>query len=229
MNNLAIIPARSGSKGLKDKNIKMLNGKPMIAYTIEAAIKSRMFGCVHVSTDSEEYADIARRYGAQVPFLRSVELSGDKASSWDVVQEVLDKYRGSGSEFDTFALLQPTSPLRNFEDIKNAYKLFSDKNAKTVVSVCESDCPPMWMNILPDSLSLDGFIRPEASKRRQDLPTYYRVNGAIYISDIIKFENDRNLYVADGYAYVMDRDKSIDVDEEIDFELVKSMMERNGV
>jgi CMP-N-acetylneuraminic acid synthetase len=84
----------------------------------------------------------------------------------------------------------------------------------------------MWMNILPDSLSLDGFIRPEASKRRQDLPTYYRVNGAIYISDITKFENDRNLYDADGYAYVMDRDKSIDVDEEIDFELVKAVMER---
>ena len=96
MKNLAIIPARSGSKGLKDKNIKLLNGKPLMAYTIEAAIQSKMFDEVMVSTDSEEYADIAKKYGAKVPFMRSSELSNDTASSWDLVRDVLHKYKKDG-------------------------------------------------------------------------------------------------------------------------------------
>ena len=98
MKNLAIIPARSGSKGLKDKNIKLLNGKPLMAYTIEAAIQSKMFDEVMVSTDSEEYADIAKKYGAKVPFMRSSELSNDTASSWDVVRDVLHKYKKDGMD-----------------------------------------------------------------------------------------------------------------------------------
>ena len=113
MKNIAIIPARSGSKGIPDKNIKDINGKPLIAWTIEAAIKSNMFNCVMVSTDSDKYADIARNYGAEVPFLRSSENSSDTSSSWDVVREVLLKYEEMGFLFDTFTLLQPTSPLNS--------------------------------------------------------------------------------------------------------------------
>ena len=120
MKNLAIIPARSGSKGLKDKNIKMLSGKPLMAYTIEAAIESKMFCKVMVSTDSGNYAEIAREYGAEVPFLRSNELSGDKAGSWEVVLEVLQQYQTVGEIFDTVCLLQPTSPLRDSADIIQA-------------------------------------------------------------------------------------------------------------
>ena len=122
MRNIAIIPARSGSKGLKDKNIIELNGKPLMAYTIEAALKSKCFDTVMVSTDSRKYAKIAEEYGAEVPFLRSKENSSDGSSPWDVMEEVLNEYKKLGKEFDTFCLLQPTSPLRDEKDIKKAYK-----------------------------------------------------------------------------------------------------------
>ena len=182
MKNLAIIPARSGSKGLKDKNIKLLNGKPLMAYTIEAAIQSKMFDEVMVSTDSEEYADIAKKYGAKVPFMRSSELSNDTASSWDVVRDVLNKYKEAGKEFDTVALLQPTSPLRTAEDIIDGYKIFNEKNANAIVAVCEVEHSPLWCNTLPDDLSMEKFIRPEIlGLPRQSIPKYYRINGAIYI------------------------------------------------
>ena len=121
MKNLAIIPARSGSKGLVDKNIKLLDGKPLIAYSIEAALQSGVFDMVMVSTDSEKYAEIAWNYGAQVPFLRSAETSSDTASSWDAVAEVIENYRKLGTVFDTFMLLQPTSPLRTAQNIREAY------------------------------------------------------------------------------------------------------------
>ena len=110
MRSIAIIPARSGSKGLPDKNIKPLNGKPLLAYSIEAALASGLFDTVHVSTDSERYAGIARRYGADEPFLRSAETSSDTASSEDAIREVLRRYEEMGQRFDAFMLLQPTSP-----------------------------------------------------------------------------------------------------------------------
>ena len=112
MKAIAIIPARSGSKGLKDKNIKLLNGKPLIYYTIKAALDSNCFDEVYVSTDSEKYRDIAIECGASVPFLRNTENAGDKSSSWDVVRECLAKYKEIGKDFDCFMLLQPTSPLK---------------------------------------------------------------------------------------------------------------------
>ena len=112
MTSIAIILARSGSKGLKDKNIKLMNGKPLIAYSIEAAKNSGLFDVVHVSTDSQKYADIAAEYGADEPFLRSEEMSSDTADSWDAVLEVLRRYKELGKEFDMVTLLQPTSPIR---------------------------------------------------------------------------------------------------------------------
>jgi len=117
LKNLAVIPARSGSKGLKDKNIRKLHGKPLIAYTIEAAMQSGLFEDIVVSTDSERYARIATDYGANVPFLRPDELATDEASPWDVVRDVVVKYQELGKDFDTVALLQPTSPLRTSSDI----------------------------------------------------------------------------------------------------------------
>lgn len=125
--NLAIIPARSGSKGLPDKNIRLLNGRPLIAYTIDAALQSEQFDEVMVSTDSKEYREIARQYGANVPFLRSKENSSDRAESWDMVREVIDCYSGLGQMFESFCLLQPTSPLRTVSNIIEAYELFRKK------------------------------------------------------------------------------------------------------
>ncbi|MDO4187957.1 MAG: acylneuraminate cytidylyltransferase family protein [Lachnospiraceae bacterium] len=226
MKNIAIIPARSGSKGLKDKNIKPINGKPLIAYAIESAIQSGVFSTIHVSTDSEEYAEIAKKYGADVPFLRSEEMSSDTASSWDAVKEVIERYKELGMEFDNIVLLQPTSPLRDSDDIKGAYDVFIKNNAKAVVSVCEVDHSPLLSNTLPDNNSLDGFIDCNSSAPRQKLSKYYRLNGAIYIVNIKFLYDDTFIYRDGSYAYIMDKRKSIDIDDIFDFEMAEFIMSK---
>lgn len=224
MNNLAIIPARSGSKGLKDKNIKLLNGKPLIAYSIEAAEQSGIYSHILVSTDSETYGEIAIKYGAEVPFYRSEENASDVASSWDVVKEVLRKYMEMGVEFDTFTLLQPTSPLRKTEDILNAYQIFKEKKATAVVSVCEMEHSPLWSNTLPEDNSLAGFLKSESNKQRQKLETFYRINGAIYMANVKEFLKDTNLYRDNCYAYKMSAERSIDIDTELDFKIAETII-----
>ena len=230
MKNLAIIPARSGSKGLKDKNIKLLNGKPLMAYSIEAALESKKFDEVMVSTDSPKYADIAKEFGAMVPFLRSERTSSDTASSWDMVKEVLSCYEELGKKFDTVCLLQPTSPLRNAVDIQEAYKLYEERASVAVLSVCEMEHTPLWSNVLSDDLSLNGFIKTDLGTRRQDNDTYYRVNGAIYITSVEQLYKDSNLYREGSFAYIMPRERSVDIDTMLDFsyaEFLLNILERN--
>ena len=219
MNNIAIIPARSGSKGLPDKNILDLNGHPLMYYTIKAALKSGCFDTVMVSTDSEKYADIAKSCGAEVPFLRSEELSSDTAGSWDVVREVLTQYKVMGNSFDYVALMQPTSPLRNAEDIKNAFKMLSRDNIHTVVSVTEVEHPVQWCFTMPESGSMKKYAEsPYNQMRRQDLETHYRENGAIYIVNASKILNrDYNYYGDNCYGYVMPGERSMDIDSRMDF------------
>lgn len=228
MRNLAIIPARSGSKGLKDKNIKLLNGKPLLAYTIEAARESGLFDEIMVSTDSQEYANIAKQWGANIPFLRSNELSNDIASSWDVVKEVIERYTNLGTEFDTVALLQPTSPLRTSNDIIEGYNVMKVKEANFVVGVCEMDHSPLWANTLLDDLSMENFIRPEVVKMpRQSIPTYYRINGALYIVKVDYLMKVRNIYSQKSFAIIMDKLSSVDIDEELDFLLSEIILKRD--
>lgn len=219
MNNIAIIPARSGSKGLPDKNILDLNGHPLMYYTIKAALESGCFDTVMVSTDSEKYADIAKSCGAEVPFLRTEELSSDTAGSWDVVREVLTKYKVMGNSFDYVALMQPTSPLRNAEDIKNAFKMLSRDNVHTVVSVTEVEHPVQWCFTMPECGSMKTYAEsPYNQMRRQDLETHYRENGAIYIVNASKILNrDYNYYGDNCYGYVMPGERSMDIDSRMDF------------
>lgn len=224
MKNIAIIPARSGSKGLKDKNIRNLNGRPLLAWTIDAAVRSGEFDEIMVSTDSEAYAEIARQCGADVPFLRSPAMATDTASSWDTVAEVLENCKERGSTFDTFCLLQPTSPLRNAEDIRNAYALFRDKADFAVVSVCEAEHSPLWCGHLPESGEFTGFIREKDVKQRQAGGKFYRLNGAIYIVDTQRFAADRFLYHEGSYAYIMPQERSVDIDTETDFKLAELLM-----
>lgn len=214
MNNIAIIPARSGSKGLPDKNILDLNGHPLMYYTIKAALKSGCFDTVMVSTDSEKYADIAKSCGAEVPFLRSEELSSDTAGSWDVVREVLTQYKVMGNSFDYVALMQPTSPLRNAEDIKNSFKMLSSDNVHTVVSVTEVEHPVQWCFTMSESGSMKTYAEsPYNQIRRQELETHYRENGAIYIINASKILNRNYNYYGDNcYGYVMPGERSIDID-----------------
>ena len=221
MGNLAIIPARSGSKGIKDKNIKELHGKPLMAYTIEAAINSGCFDEIMVSTDSDKYAEIAKKFGAKVPFLRSNTTATDTASTWDMVEEVLGEYRNIGLQFDSFCILQPTSPLRVACDIQEAYRIFEKKANFAVVSVCEAEHSPLWCGHLPENHEFLDFIDIENIKQRQAGEKYYRLNGAIYIVDTEHFYKDRFLYQKGSFAYIMPQSRSIDIDTEIDFKLAE--------
>lgn len=229
MKNLAIIPARSGSKGLKDKNILPLNGKPLLVHSMDAAFSSGCFDTVHVSTDSEKYAGIARQYGADVPFLRSAETSSDNATSWSAMLEVLKNYERMGKSFDTVALLQPTSPLRTPDDIRGAYRLMEEKGAETVVSVCATEHSPLWCNTLPEDNCMDGFLPPEAEGRRQALSTYYRLNGALYLLKVPALQRQgKVVYNAGCYAYIMSTERSVDIDTSLDFLMVEELLRQDG-
>lgn len=226
-NMIAIIPARSGSKGLKDKNIKELNGKPLMAYTIESALKSRVFKDVVVSTDSLEYKKIAESYGAYVPFLRSNELSTDSASTIDVIEDLLNRMHEMGKDYESLMILQPTSPLRDENDIIEAVRLFNEKNANSVVSMCESEHSPLLTKQLDETNSLDGFLEDLNKSRRQDFNKFYRLNGAIYLLNVEYFLKYKNFYKKNSYAFIMDKNKSVDIDDINDFKyaefLIKSI------
>lgn len=225
MKNIAIIPARSGSKGLKDKNIKLLNGKPLIAYTIEAAQKSNLFEEIIVSTDSEKYAEIAREWGASVPYLRNEDLSSDIASSWDVVKDVLMNYKKNGEEFGTVTLLQPTSPLRTYEDIITGYNKMRERDANLIVAVCEVDHSPLWSNTLPEDFSLTKFMdQGLIMTPRQSLPTYYRINGALYIVKTDYLMSTDNIYSEKSFAFIMSKEHSVDIDDLVDFKIAEILM-----
>ncbi len=224
MSTLGIITARSGSKGIKDKNIKQLNGKPLMAYTIESALQSHYIDETMVSTDSEIYASIAKEYGANVPFIRSSKNATDMAKSMDVVFEVLDEYERRGKSFDNIVVLQPTSPLRTYINIDEAFKLFYEKVADSVVSVCECEHSPLICNTLPTDLNLLSFVKSEYLNRRQDLESYYRLNGAIYISKVGVLRKLQTFYGKKSYAYIMGQRESVDIDTELDFEFVEFIM-----
>lgn len=222
MNNktfLAIIPARSGSKRLKDKNIKNLCGKPLVAWSIESALKSKYINEVVVTTDSEQYANIARNYGATTPFLRPRDLSLDTSSTFDAIEHTISFYRDHFQKnFDYIVLLQPTSPLRRAYHIDNACELLLQNNKNSIISVTTCEHSPLWTNTLPSNQSMDDFLRPEIQDTRsQDLPAYYRLNGAIYIANTDILLKKESFFIKNSMAYCMDNLYSIDIDTELDF------------
>jgi len=226
--NLAIIPARSGSKGLPAKNILPLAGKPLLAHSVAAALDSGMFAEVMVSTDAERYAAVAREHGAAVPFLRSAATSSDTASSWDAVREVVDRYAAQGRDFDTVTLLQPTSPLRTETHIREAFAFFAGKQAHAVISVCAAEHSPLWSFSLEADRNLKTFAqRHEAHANRQALPTYYRLNGAVYLLDAYAVRHMSTLYTNRCYAYVMEQEASVDIDSALDFAFAEFLMQRH--
>lgn len=226
MKNIAIIPARSGSKGLKDKNIIELCGKPLMWYTIQAAKESGKFDAIMVSTDSEVYAKIARACGAEVPFLRSQEQAQDTSGSWDVVREVLSGYSGLGLSYDCAALLQPTSPLRGGEDICGAFAFIEKGAAHSVVSVTQVDHPVQWcFRMSAENYIVDLANSPYNNCRRQDLEVFYRENGAIYIVDAGKImEKEYDFYADDCFGYEMPSERSVDIDNAADYRYAAFLM-----
>ncbi|AAO09307.1 TPA: NTP transferase domain-containing protein [Vibrio vulnificus] len=226
MKILAITPARGGSKRLPGKNIKNLNGKPLIQWTIDAALAVQEIARVMVTTDCDEIAEIAKKAGAEVPFIRPPELATDTSSSSDVIRHALDFYRAQGEEFDFVLLLQPTSPIRSADDIRHAIEQLIAHTADAVVSVCPCDHSPLWANTLPDDRSMADFIRHEVSQlRSQDLPDYYRINGAIYLTRVSRFYQENSLFLSSNiFAYVMDNESSVDIDHELDFLIAETVL-----
>jgi len=228
---LGIIPARGNSKRLQRKNILELAGKPLIAWTIEAALNAQYLDEVMVTTDDREIADIARKLNASVPFLRPKELAEDDTTSFDVVKHALEFYRNElNKQFDYTLLLQPTSPLRKHSDIDCAIDFLEKKQADAVISVCEVDHSPAWANVLPENLSMKDFRERILKKSRsQDLPTYYRPNGAIYICKTDVLLRNETFYIDDNiYAFIMNKEKSVDIDDQYDFEIAEHLFSRKN-
>ncbi len=219
---LAVVPARSGSKRLPKKNILSLCGKPLISWSIDAAIKSRYLDKIVVTSDDDMILDIANKHGVHA-IKRPDELASDSATSYDVVKHTLDNLES----YDYVALLQPTSPLRNETHIDDAIEYMEEKKANAVISVCETDHSPMWSNTLDSSLSLKDFIKNEfLNKRSQDLDKNYKLNGAIYICKTDSLIKEQGFFLEDNiYAFIMDRLSSVDIDQDIDFKIAKALME----
>ena len=224
---LGLIVARSGSKRLPRKNLLPLAGKPLLAWTSEAAKAATRLDRVILSTDAEEIAAIGRAHGAEAPFMRPAELASDTATTAAVMLHALHSLAARGEHYDYLVLLQPTSPLRSAADIDTAIESLLRKQADAVISVCETDHPPEWSNTLPDDLSLANFYRPGIrSVRSQDLPKSYRLNGAIYIYNCRRLLDSGSLEMDDNsYAYIMPRERSIDIDTALDFRIAQAILE----
>ena len=219
---IAIIPARGGSKRLPGKNTKLLGDKPLIGWTIEAAIESNVFDHVFVSTDSQEIADISKQYGAEVPFLRPEELASDTATTNDVITHLVDWFESEFNQTTSLiAVLQPTSPFRNAKHIIEAIEEMNDKSAKAIISVCQLEHPIQFCNQLGSDGSMADFINLENMKRTQDLKPTYRLNGALYIFDRDYVGRMQEIYSNGTYAYIMSSKLSIDIDTQKDFDLAE--------
>jgi CMP-N-acetylneuraminic acid synthetase len=224
---LAIIPARSGSKRLSNKNMLNLSGKPLIQWTIEAALLVDAIDDVIVSTDSECIATFSKQQGAKVPFLRPDNISGDTATSVDVAEHAINFFKKLGVTYEYILLLQPTSPLRKAVHIEEAIALQKTHLANGVISVCECEHSPLWTNTLDQSLSMDNFLTDfvKNNTRSQDLSTYYRLNGAIYLVNTESFLKEKNLFLSEKLlAYKMSSEDSIDIDNLMDFKFANLIM-----
>jgi CMP-N,N'-diacetyllegionaminic acid synthase len=220
---IAIIPARGGSKGLPGKNIKNLNGRPLIAYTIEAALQSACITEVILSTEDKNIELIATQFGAKSPFLRPPELATDDAIATDTyiyTIDALEKMRKTS--IDAFMVLQPTSPLRIAQDIDKASQLFHSQNADSVISYTEEIHPISWHKYLEeDGRFLNIF--DDKMVNRQSLRKSYYPNGAIYIFKT-SFIRKRQFYSSNSFAYLMPRERSVDIDTNDDFRFAEYLM-----
>ncbi len=228
---IALIPARGGSKGLPGKNIRELCGKPLIAHTIEAALHAEGIDRVIVTTDSQEIAETAKRYGAKVPFLRPAELAGDTSSAVDVYLHAVDYLEAHGeAPIEKFMVLLPTAPLRTAKHIEAALHEFEEKKADTLISMKEAETPISWYyERMPDgSVRNLGFDTEKAVANRQSNATYYIPNGAIYILDKKLLREKRTYYSENTVAYLMSAEESVDIDNRIDFMLAEVLMKGNS-
>lgn len=209
---LALIPARGGSKGIKDKNIIFLAGKPLIAYSIEAAKYSKYIDDIIVTTDSEKIAEISKQYGASVPFIRPAELATDTSKTIDAVLHAIRTLETMGKEYDVLVLLQPTQPLRTNNDIDEALEVYYKNKEEGLVSVSFVDDSPLLIRSISNEGKLLNLLSQNSTCRRQDMPEYYKVNGCIYINKIDEI-NENMSFNDNKVPFIMRKEHSVDIDE----------------
>lgn len=218
MSNIAIITARGGSKRIPKKNIKEFMGKPMLAYAIEAAQKSEIFDVVMVSTDSEEIADVARKYGAEVPFLRSERTASDSATTFDALDEVIKEYKNLGKEFDTLCCIYPCVPFLKAETLKKAYEKMQNHNA--VIPVCKYPVPIEWAMKIENDLLIPND-REAQNMRSQDIePKYFDV-GMFYFCKTEKLYEHNSLVPDKTAAYIISESECQDIDTPEDWAIAE--------
>ncbi len=223
---LAIIPARGGSKGVPRKNIKLAGGKPLIAWMIEAAKKSKYIDRLILSSNDNEIINVAKKHGCDVPFVRPEELAQDDSSSSDVIAHALNEIPG----YDYVMLLQPTSPLTIIKDIDGCIEFCIDFNAKATISVTEPNKTPYWMFKMGKNNNLKPVLGNKyLHYRRQDLPSTYIPTGAIYIAESIWFLDNRSFYSESTKGYVIPRERTLDIDTEPDFKLFEFLIEDKNI
>lgn len=224
---LGIIPARGGSKGIKLKNIVDLAGKPLIAYSIECGLKSKYIDDVVVTTDSEKIAEVAREYGAQVPFLRPEELAQDTTTTAATVAHALKQLKELGKEYDDMVLLQPTQPLRTAEDVDGAIELYMEKGREPLISVSPVGEHPILMRSINSDGKLVNILETDKDTRRQDMPTFYKINGCIYINETKGF-SETSTYSKFDIPYVMEQSHSVDIDEPMDLMVAEYYLKKGN-
>ncbi len=218
---LAIIPARGGSKGVPRKNIKPAGGKPLIAWIIEAAKKSKYIDRLILSSDDNEIIGVAQKYECEVPFIRPSELAQDSSSASDVVLHMLNEIPG----YDYIMLLQPTSPLTEAKDIDGCIESCISANAKSTVTVTESDKSPYWMfNMTKENKLLPVLGEKYLNCPRQELPRVYLPTGAIYLAETKWFLGNRSFYSELTVGYLIPHERCLDIDTELDFKLFEVVM-----
>ena len=224
---LAIIPARGGSKGLPGKNIKEMFGKPLIAWSIEHAQKSKYVDEIFISTDSREIADVAEKFGAPCPELRPEYLARDTAPSSEFIVYTLEKMKREGKHFDYFILLEPTSPLRDVEDVDNSIQMLIDSpESESIVGVAMSGTVhPAYMVVKGENGFLKALMPDKQSLRRQDLPDVYFFEGSVYVSEVEAYLKKLTFYHDKTLPYIVPEWKSHEVDDIVDFKIIELIMQ----
>jgi len=227
---LCVIPARGGSKGLPGKNIKLLAGKPLIAYTIEHALQSPYIDRTIVSTDDQEIADIARQYGAEVPFVRPADLSSDQVATIDVLLHAVqwveehEKY-----DFDILVLLHATTPLRHVDDINACISMLVEAKADNVFSVTEAHRNPYFNMVEVGDDGIPKLVKKGDCITRQSAPKVYDMNASIYVwwKDVLK--NEKKIFLKKSRIYIMPKERSVDIDDDFDFKIAEILLKKDSI
>jgi len=229
---LCTICARGGSKGVKNKNIKLINDKPLIAYTIEQAMQSQLFEHVVVSTDSDEISSVSKNYGAEVFFKRSQNMASDTAGKLGVIKDAfIRSEKHYGQQFDYLIDLDATAPLRNVDDILNSFEQFLKDNNDNLITAMPSRRNPYFNLVEVDNNGKVRLSKKLANTivRRQDAPKCYDMNASIYIWKRETILDEKKMFLDNTGLYIMPEERSIDIDTELDYQIVEFLMGKNSV